>query len=85
VLATADFRPVFGDTSASFELNRFLGSTQPGANFPIGNGLGVAIIFEKTSPGTLTLPAGGPSQAFVRIHSVGLDFDPRPRDDSVTV
>ncbi len=80
VLAAADFRPAFG-ASASFEVNRFLGSTQPGANFPIGNGLGVAVVVEKTSPGTLT-PAG---QAYLRVHSVALEFNPRPRDDSVTV
>jgi hypothetical protein len=83
VLASADFRPVFGDAAVSFEVNRFLGSTQPGANFPIGNGLGVAVLVEKSSPATLALPGNG--QAFLRIHSVTLDFNPRPRDDSVTV
>ncbi len=86
VLAAADFRPTFSDAAAtSFEVNRFLGSTQPGANFPIGNGLGVAVVVEKTSPGTLSLPGPGPFQALLRVHSVSLDFNPRPRDDSVTV
>jgi hypothetical protein len=85
VLASADFRPAFGDAAASFEVHRFLGSTQPGANFSIGNGLGVAVVVEKTSPGTLPSPGTGPFQAFLRIHSVALDFNPRPRDDSVTV
>jgi hypothetical protein len=85
VLASADFRPAFGDTATPFEVHRFLGSTQPGANFSIGNGLGVAVVVEKTSPGALALTGPGPFQAFLRLHSVALDFNPRPRDDSVTV
>jgi hypothetical protein len=64
-------------------VDRFLGSTTPGANFPIGNGLGVAVIVEKTSPGALQL--GGRESAYLRLHSVSLDFNPRPRDESVTV
>jgi hypothetical protein len=80
VLATADFRPTFGDTPVTYEVNRFLGSTVPGANFPIGNGLGVSVVLEKTSPGTLAWSG----TAFVRLHSVNLDFNPRPRDESVT-
>ncbi len=84
VLAAADFRPQFSDGAAStFVVDRFLGSTQPGANFAIGNGLGVAIVVDKSSPGTLQITPRG--QAFVRIHSVSLEFQPRPRDDSVTV
>jgi hypothetical protein len=85
VLASADFRPEFGDGKAAgtHSIDRFLGSTQPGANFAIGNGLGVAVVVEKTSPGTLELPGRGPHRAFVRLHGVSLEFDPRPRDDSV--
>jgi hypothetical protein len=85
VLAAAEFRPTFGVAATTFEVNRFLGSMIPGANFPIGNGLGVAVVLEKTSPGTLALPGPGPFQAFLRIHSVSLEFNARPRDDSVTV
>jgi hypothetical protein len=84
VLAASEFRPVFGDAATAFEVSRFLGSTSPGANFPIGNGLGVAVVVEKSSPGVLTLPAGDANQAFLRIHSVALEFGPRPRDESVT-
>jgi hypothetical protein len=80
VLGSADFQPVFGSASA-YTVDRFLGSTVPGANFAIGNGLGVAIVVEKTSPGTLTPSAG----AFLRIHEVSLAFQARPRDESVTV
>ena len=85
VLASADFRPSFGDRPSPFVVSRFLGSTTPGANFAIGNGLGVAIVVEKTSPGALALADREPIQAFVRIHSATLEFNPRPRDESVTV
>lgn len=80
VLASAEFRPTFGAEPTTFSVDRFLGSTTPGANFPIGNGLGVAVVVEKSS--TAPLPQG---QAFLRIHAVSLDFNPRPRDESVTV
>ena len=45
-LASAEFRPSFGKTE-TFKVDRFLGSKVPGANFPIGNGLGVAVVVEK--------------------------------------
>jgi hypothetical protein len=85
VLASADFRPAFGDATAAktYTVSRFLGSTQPNVNFPIGNGLGVAVVVEKTLPGTLRLDGEGRRSAFLRIHSVALEFSPRPRDDSV--
>ena len=87
VLASADFQPRFGDgtAAATYSVSRFLGSTQPGANFAIGNGLGVAIVVDKTSSGTLQLAGRGRQQAFVRIHSASLEFNPRTRDDSVIV
>lgn len=78
VLASATFRPTFGE--ATFSVDRFLGSTVPGANFSIGNGLGVAIVVEKNTPGQLLRPP-----ASLRIHSVTLEFQARPRDESVTV
>jgi hypothetical protein len=84
-LASAAFQPVFGDGSAvrTFSVERFLGSTQANVNFAIGNGLGVAVVVEKTSPGALQPAGPGPHRAFVRLHSVALEFNPRPRDDSV--
>jgi hypothetical protein len=87
VLAAADFRPAFGDGRAAqgYTVARFLGSTQPGVNFAIGNGLGVAVVVERTSAGPLSLSGPGPHRAFVRVHSVTLEFSPRPRDESVTV
>src|SRR5205085_19744 len=76
--------PAIGDGAAvkEYRVERFLGSTQSNVNFPIGNGLGVAVVVEKTSAGTLTL-TGGPHRAFLRLHSVALDFSPRQRDENV--
>jgi hypothetical protein len=79
-LASAEFRPAFGKVG-EFKFDRFLGSTTPGANFPIGNGLGVAVVVE---PRTMARPKPGPRNAGVRVRSVELDFSPRPRDESVT-
>ena len=82
-LASAEFRPSFGTVEA-FTLDRFLGSTTPGANFAIGNGLGVRIMIEKKTPGQLVLPQQNCPYAGLRIESVALSFNPRIRDDSVT-
>lgn len=76
VLAAAEFRPEFGKP-ATYKVDRFLGSKAPGANFPIGNGLGVAVVVERKSTGTLSA-----SHASVRITSVTLEFSASPRDDN---
>jgi len=81
VQATAEFRPTFGKVER-FKVDRFLGSSTPGANFPIGNGLGVAVIVERKTPGTLTLPKNEPHFAVLRIRSVTLEFSPAPRDEN---
>jgi hypothetical protein len=83
-LASTEFRPSFGKVE-SFKLDRFLGSTTPGANFSIGNGLGIAIVVEKKTPGQLTLPKDESHRASLRIESVTLELNPRKRDESVTV
>jgi uncharacterized protein DUF1501 len=83
-LAAAPFQPTFlqpDDQPGEFTLSRFLGSTTPGANFAIGNGLGVAVVVEGKSP----LVAVTGETAYVQIHSVKLGFDPRPRDENVVV
>ena len=82
-LASAEFRPTFGKTE-SFKVDRFLGSTVPGANFSIGNGLGVAVEIAKKIAGSLTLAKNEPHRAAIRIHSVTLEFNARPRNESVT-
>lgn len=83
-LASVEFRPSFSKTEI-FKLDRFLGSTTPGANFAIGNGLGIAVAIEKKTPGPLILPKNEPHRAALRIESVTLEFSPRVRDESVTV
>jgi hypothetical protein len=83
-LAAMPFQPTFldqGDQPGEFMLSRFLGSTTPGTNFPIGNGLGVAVVVESKSP-RATVPD---ETAYVQIHAVKLSFDPRPRDENVVV
>jgi hypothetical protein len=81
-LASIPFVPELSEPEAagSHTLSRFLGSTVPGTNFATGNGLGVAVVVE-TKPAA----AEPPGSAVVRIHEVTLVFDPRPRDESVTV
>jgi hypothetical protein len=81
VLASSEFRPSFGKTQ-TFKVDRFLGSRVPGANFRIGNGLGVAIVVEKKTAGPLTLARGEPHSGALRIHAVDLDFSPKPRDEN---
>lgn len=81
-LASIDFHPVLRE-SREFILDRFLGSTTPGANFSIGSGLGVLIVMEATKP--LTLMPEPARRLGVRLESVELTFHPRQRDDSVTV
>ena len=81
-LASAEFRPTFGKTE-TVRVNRFLGSKIPGANFPIGNGLGVAVVIEKKTVGQLTLAKDVSHRAALRIESVSLDFSPRNRDENV--
>jgi hypothetical protein len=91
-LASAAFRPTFADDGCAavsaerFTTTAFLGSNVPGANFTIGNGLGVAVVVDKSSGGMLELMGGAaPPSAYIRIHEVSLEFNARPRDDSVVV
>jgi hypothetical protein len=83
-LAGAEFRPEFGK-AGRFSLERFLGSRGGGVNFPIGNGLGIAVVVEKKAPGQLSFPGNGPHRGAVRIQSVGLDFSAVPRDETNTL
>jgi len=75
VLASAEFRPAFGKVE-NFKVEKFLAAGAPGANFPIGNGLGVAVVVEKKTPGPL------PAAATLRIESAALRFGPAPRDEN---
>jgi hypothetical protein len=80
-LASAEFRPVFGK-AGDFKVGRFLGSGAPGVNFPIGNGLGVAVVVEKRTPGPLALPGNEKRRAALRVRSVALEFSAAARHDN---
>jgi len=59
-----------------------LRSQDDGAN-EIEMGVGVAIVVEKTSPGSLDIPPG--SRAWLALDEVGVRFTPRPRNENVRV
>jgi hypothetical protein len=76
-LGTVEIKP--GRETKEYSIQRFLGSTTPGANFAIGNGLGVAISVRKDSPGDLAAQ----NAAHLHIESVALRFSARPRNENV--
>lgn len=80
-LAAAEFRPTFGRVE-DVRVERFLGSTTPGANFPIGNGLGVAVAVRRTTAGKFTRAADTPRRAAILLRSVTLTFRPGLRDEN---
>eukprot|EP00913_Durusdinium_trenchii_P011132 g10454.t1 len=80
------FVPIDGKQPAykPFVAEKVLDTTKPGQNFPIGKGFGIAVIVEKSSPGTLQLPADGtPHRAFLRIDDVRVDFNSRTINEKV--
>ncbi len=82
-LASEAFQPTWGsfDEPGEFAVSRFLGSTVPGANFAIGNGLGVGVVIQ--SKATKDMTPG--ESAYLCVRSVSLEFSPRVRDENVTV
>jgi hypothetical protein len=81
------FQPPFAkggpEDYQKFEVGKTL-RAQDGGAFELSQGIGVAVIVEKTSPGVLDLDASAtPVQCFIRIDDVALGFNARPRDDSV--
>jgi hypothetical protein len=88
---SADFSPAFAagpvasGAYAEVELKTALRGQDDGAK-EINQGVGVAIVVEKLTPGVLdlaTLPPG--TSAFLRVDDVELRFIPRPRNDDVQV
>jgi hypothetical protein len=79
-LAAKEFRPDHGKLRR-FTLGQFLGSRGGGVNFPIGNGLGVAVVVEKKTPGQLTFPKDKPHHGAIRLRSTRLEFSAVPRDE----
>ncbi len=88
VFASADFVPAWSEPRArkyeKFQVSATLRS-QDGGAMETSRGIGVAIIVERSTPGPLPLPSGADPTAFIRIDDIELAFNPRPRDDSVTV
>jgi hypothetical protein len=89
VFATTDFQPTWSEAGQPkydrFQVTATLRSQDSGA-METSRGIGVAVIVETVTPGVLEFPLG-PSEprAFIRIDDVELSFNPRPRDDKVTV
>jgi hypothetical protein len=82
-LAAKEFRPEYG-TVGRFSLERFLGSRGGGVNFSIGNGLGVAVVIEKKTPGPLSFSKDEAHYGVIRIRSAVLEFGAAPRDENNT-
>jgi hypothetical protein len=83
-LAARKFRPKYGKVGRFF-LDQFLGSRGGGVNFPIGNGLGVAVVVEKKSPGRLSFTGDEAHRGAIRIQSAKLQFSAIPRDENNTL
>jgi hypothetical protein len=88
VFAKSEFKPVWcakGKPNYElFEVQATLRSQDGGAN-ETSMGVGAAIVVEKVTPGAVAFNDAQQSAAFIRIDDVELDFNPRPRDDSVMV
>jgi hypothetical protein len=82
-LASLTFRPEFGE-GRSFTLRQYLGSTAGGMNFPIGQGLGVAIIVENATGAAIERTGERAlTTATLTIHDVSLAFCARPRHENM--
>ena len=84
--ASVPLTPQFSTAGAApryerFDLQRYLKGQDDNAH-DINMGVGVSIVIEKTSPGTLDLSSGN---LWLRIDDVIVDFNPRPRDDTVKI
>jgi hypothetical protein len=82
-LASLTIRPDYG-AARSFTLRQYLGSTAGGMNFPIGQGLGVAVVVENATgapverTGDLTRSPAG-----LMVRDVALAFSARPRHENM--
>lgn len=79
-LAAVVFKPEFGKVR-SFAVDQFLGSRGGGANFRIGNGLGVVLTVVRQTSEVLKCVG----RAGLRVRSATLDFSPVPRDENNTL
>ena len=80
--ASLAFRPTSDGAPQSVSLAAVLKSQDDGA-FQLSQGVGVALVVERSSQAPPALePAAG---AHLRVDAIELTFDPRPRNDDVTV
>jgi hypothetical protein len=80
--ASLAFRPGADGTPQSVSLAAVLKSQDDGA-FQLSQGVGVAVVADRNHAGPVPLePTAG---AYLRIDALELSFDPRPRNDDVTV
>jgi hypothetical protein len=86
-LASISFQPLFSSSTdegwKEFSLSKNFVNPKAGSNFSFGLGLGVAVVVEKKSPGSLMLDEN--ESAFIRIDELQLDFAGKQRNDKVTV
>lgn len=87
-LATLDVMPTGTAKENEFEmfvLTKEFINPNPGANFSFGAGMGIAVVVEKTSEGTLEIAPGTSPLARIHISHVQLDFAGKPRNAKVKV
>jgi hypothetical protein len=80
--ASLPFRPADDGSPSAFSVVTTLKS-QDGGAFQLSQGVGVAVVVERRAPGALELAPT--AEASLQIDAVELAFDPRPRNDDVTV
>jgi hypothetical protein len=80
--ASRTFQPTTDRSSQSVTLVSVLKSQDDRA-FQLSQGVGVAVIAARSTPGPLALRPT--AEAYLHIDSIDLTFDPRPRNDDVTV
>jgi hypothetical protein len=83
--AAIEFKPPLAKSAIDYtevKLTHRLRSQEAGAS-EIEMGIGIAIIVERATAGDLPVPAG--QRFMVYVDDVEIQFDPRPRNDDVTV
>jgi len=87
VLHTVDFKPNFSgdDTLGEHVIEKEFLNPKPGSNFSFGNGMGVMVRIEKTSPGKLEIPGESAATIALAVSKVDLKFDAKKRNPNVTV
>ncbi|MCA9146406.1 MAG: DUF1501 domain-containing protein [Planctomycetales bacterium] len=86
-LATVDVQPTFtsDEKFETIELTKEFTNPSPGGNFSFGLGMGIALIVEKKSEGTLELAPGSTPLARLRVAEVQLDFVGKQVNEKVKV